>query len=84
MSCELTDQLVVRYYCPPRTRDSSREYAGGICEPLLEMEHNSPEYLNALIESLRCVIFLGMIYKSYQLFNPRIAKSCFCRTPLLR
>jgi hypothetical protein len=27
----------------------------GRSKPLLEMDHNSPEYLHALIEALRCV-----------------------------
>lgn len=28
----------------------------GVIKPLLEMEHNSPEYLHTLIEALRYVI----------------------------
>lgn len=35
----------------------------GRSKPLLEMEHNSPEYLHALIEALRCVSVLLPIYE---------------------
>ena len=35
----------------------------GRSKPLLEMEHNSPEYLHALIEALRCVPVLPLIYE---------------------
>lgn len=35
----------------------------GRSKPLLEMEHNSPEYLHALIEALRYVPVLLLIYE---------------------
>lgn len=40
----------------------------GTCKPLLELEHNSPQYLHALIEALR---FVGI----YVLFVFRGAES---------
>ncbi|KAJ6621617.1 gamma-glutamyltranspeptidase [Mycena sp. CBHHK59/15] len=55
---------VTLYECPPNGQGLTALIALGILEnlqeqgtikPLLEMEHNSPEYLHVLIEALRCV-----------------------------
>lgn len=39
----------------------------GSCEQLLKLEHNSPEYLHALIEALR---FVGSCPRCFELLKP--------------
>ena len=46
----------------------------GLCKPLLDMEHNSPQYLHALIEALRCATF---IIQGSLVLTP--LQTCICR-----
>lgn len=69
---------VTLYECPPNGQGLTALLALGIleqmqdqglCRPLLEMEHNSPEYLHALVEALRLAFADSQWYVSDPEFN---------------
>ena len=70
---------VTVYECPPNGQGLTALIALGILEqvqeqgkikPLLEMEHNSPEYLHILVEALRLAFADSRYYVNDPAFNP--------------
>ncbi|KAG2369442.1 gamma-glutamyltranspeptidase [Suillus spraguei] len=74
---------VTVYECPPNGQGITALVALGILEQmqiqgkipsLLELEHNSAEYLHALIEALRCVLVVESVDTQYYVTDPKFNK----------